>query len=68
MSRPKKNKKSDYTLVKLGPRLDSVVQILGNLNSMSYASTVRMPVFRLEMVSVALPARAKALADSIVEK
>jgi hypothetical protein len=42
MSKPKKNKKSDYTLVKLGPRLDSVVQILGNLNSMSYASTVRM--------------------------
>jgi hypothetical protein len=41
MSRPKK-KKSDSTLVKLGPRLDEAVTALGNRNMMSYASTVRL--------------------------
>lgn len=40
MSKPKA--KSDHTLVRLGPKLDQIVQILGNLNSMSYAATVRM--------------------------
>lgn len=32
------------TLVRLGPRLDSIVQILGNQNSMSYAATIRLLV------------------------
>jgi hypothetical protein len=42
MSKPKKNQKSEHTLVRLGPKLDCVVQILGHHNSMSYAGTVRM--------------------------
>jgi hypothetical protein len=44
MSKPKKSRKSEHTLVRLGPKLDQVVQILGNQNSMSYSATVRLLV------------------------
>ena len=42
--KPRRAKKSTHTLVRLGPKLDQIVQILGDQNSMSYAATVRMVV------------------------
>ena len=44
MPKPKKDKKSTHTLVRLGPKLDAAVTVLGAQNTMSYAATVRMLV------------------------